>query len=576
MNPPAVLEKCPTGIAGFDEFTLGGLPRNRTSLVCGSAGCGKTLFGVQFLVRGAIDYGEPGVFLSFEETAEDLGKNVSSLGFDLKGLEKRGLLSIDHLHFERSEILESGEYDLEGLFLRLNHAIETVGAKRVVIDTLETLFGALSNGAILRAELVRLFRWLKERGVTALVTAERGDGGLTRHGIEEYVSDCVILLDHRVVEQISTRRIRVVKYRGSSHGSNEYPFLIDQDGIHVVPITGASLTHGASEERVSTGVPQLDRMLGGKGFYRGSTTLVSGTAGTGKSTLGAIFAEAACRRREKCLYFSFEESPAEFMRNMRSIGVDLEPWQKKGLLGFSSSRPTSHGLEMHLGMMHKRLDEFRPSVVVVDPISNFVRAGTEADAHMMLVRLVDFLKSRNVTTLLTALSGEGSRVEDLNTGISSVVDTWLVVKGVEAHGERNRGLYVLKSRGTAHSNQVREFFLSDHGIQLLEVYQGQEGVLMGAARVAREAREEAATRSRQRDADRRRTDLERRRALMEQQISALRAEFQAHEAEVRQLLAEEETGDRKRSLDRTSTRKLRRADPAGKGNSGQAVHRGSG
>lgn len=511
-----VLEKCPTGIAGFDEFTKGGIPRERTTLLCGAAGCGKTLFGIHYLVKGALEYGEPGVFLSFEETAEDLEKNVSSLGFDLADLERRGLLSIDHLHFERREILESGEYDLEGLFIRLNHAIESVGAKRVVIDTLETLFGALSNEAILRAELVRLFRWLKDRRITAVITAERGEGGLTRHGIEEYVSDCVVLLDHRVVEQISTRRIRVVKYRGSSHGSNEYPFLIDESGIHVVPITSAALSHEASDERVSTGIPRLDRMLGGNGFYRGSTVLVSGTAGTGKSSLGAIFADAACRRREKCLYFSFEESPAEFMRNMRSIGIDLERWRKKDLLSFSASRPTTHGLETHLAMLHKVVSEFRPSVVVVDPISNFVKAGTGADAHLMLVRLVDFLKSRKITSMMTALTGDGGNLEETNVAISSVVDTWIVLKGIDSHGERNRALHVLKSRGMAHSNQIREFLLTDNGIELVDVYTGPEGVVMGAARLAREASDSAAAVSREVEGYRRKADLKRRRASMEE------------------------------------------------------------
>jgi circadian clock protein KaiC len=504
-----VLEKCPTGIAGFDEFTLGGIPRERTTLVCGAAGCGKTLFGIQFLVRGALDYGEPGVFLSFEETSEDLEKNVSSLGFDLPALERRGLLSIDHVHFERSEILESGEFDLEGLFVRLNHAIESVGAKRVVIDTLESLFGALSDQALLRAELVRLFRWLKDHRITAVVTAERGQAGLTRHGIEEYVSDCVVLLDHRVVDQVSTRRIRVVKYRGSSHGSNEYPFLIDESGIHVVPITGVRLSHQASDERVPTGIPRLDRVLGGNGFYRGSTVLVSGSAGTGKSSLGAFFADAACRRREKCLYFSFEESPAEFMRNMRSIGIDLERWRKKKLLSFSSSRPTSHGLEMHLALMHKGIEEFRPSVVVVDPTGNFVKAGTRGDAHLMLVRLVDFLKSRNITALLTALT-DGDSSEGTNTEVSSLVDTWIVLKDIESRGERNRGLQVLKSRGTAHSNQIQEFLLTDHGIDLVDVYTGPGRMLMGSARVAREARNSAATISRERKTRRRKSDLEKR------------------------------------------------------------------
>jgi circadian clock protein KaiC len=568
-----VLGKCPTGIAGFDQFTLGGIPRDRTTLLCGAAGCGKTLFGIQFLVRGALDYGEPGVFLSFEETAEDLGKNVASLGIDLADLERRGLLSLDHLRFERSEIQESGEYDLEGLFLRLDHAIESIGAKRVVIDTLETLFGALSNEAILRAELVRLFRWLKDRRITAVITAERGDGGLTRHGIEEYVSDCVVFLDHRVVDQISTRRVRVVKYRGSAHGSNEYPFLIDESGIHVVPITEAGLSHAASDERISTGIPRLDHMLGGKGFYRGSTVLVSGTAGTGKSSLAAHFADAACGRRERCFYFSFEESPAEFMRNMRSIGIDLERHSTKGLLSFSSSRPTAHGLEMHLALMHRAISDFRPSVVVVDPISNLIKAGTQADAHLMLVRLVDFLKSHNITTMLTALTGKGSYMEDTNTAISSVVDSWLVVRDLESQGERNRGLYVVKSRGTSHSNQIREFLLTARGIDLLDVYTGPEGVLMGTARLAREARDSTEAMARDREVQRRKLDLERRRASMEEQVSALRADFKTHELEVEELLAQAEHVEKQRQVDRISMARLRRADAQAGGNSGQDAKR---
>jgi circadian clock protein KaiC len=557
----AFLQKCPTGIAGFDEFTLGGVPRERTTLICGAAGCGKTLFGTQFLVRGALDYDEPGVLLSFEESAEELGKNVSSLGFDLAQLQSRGLLSIDHLDFERTEILESGEYDLEGLFLRLNHAIESVGAKRVVIDTLDVLFGALSNQVVLRGELVRLFRWLKDKRMTAIVTAERGQGNLTRNGIEEYVSDCVIVLDHRVVDQISTRWIRVVKYRGSSHGSNEYPFLIDHDGIHIVPVTGAALSHKASNERVSTGVLRLDRMLGGKGLYQGSTALVSGTAGSGKSSLAAFIADAACRRKEKCLYFSFEESPAEFMRNMRSIGLDLERHAKKELLSFSASRPTAHGLEMHLALMHKSVVELGPSVVVVDPVTNFVKAGTRSDAYLMLVRLLDFLKSRNITTVLTALAPDDASLEETHIGISSVVDTWMVLRDVENQGERNRALYVLKSRGTSHSNQVREFLLTDRGIDLIDVYTGPEGVLMGAARHAQQVRETAARTSREREVQRKKAELEKRRVLAEEQIRAVRDELREREEELKELLTETAFSEKQRNFNRDAMAKLRGADP---------------
>src|SRR4051812_23347799 len=320
------LRKARTGIEGFDEVTGGGLPAGRPAVICGSAGCGKTLFAMEFLVRGAIDFGEPGVFVAFEETEDDLIKNVRSLGFDLNDLVEKQLLAIDHIRIERSEIEEAGEFDLEGLFVRLGLAIDSIGAKRVVLDTLEALFSGFTNHAILRAELRRLFLWLKERGVTAVITAERGEGQLTRQGMEEYVSDCVILLDHRVSDQLSTRRLRIVKYRGSSHGTNEYPFLIDSDGISVIPITSLKLEFSAPNEFVSTGSAGIDAMLGGKGVYRNSTVLVSGTTGSGKSSIAAHFVSAACARGERCLYFAFEESPGQILRNMRSIGIDLEPW----------------------------------------------------------------------------------------------------------------------------------------------------------------------------------------------------------------------------------------------------------
>ncbi|HSD53839.1 MAG TPA: circadian clock protein KaiC [Burkholderiales bacterium] len=476
------LSKAPTGIQGLDEVTGGGLPRGRPTLVCGSAGCGKTLLAMEFLARGATELGEPGVFVSFEERAEELAQNVRSLGFDLDALAAEKKLLVDYVHVERSEIEETGEYDLEGLFIRLGHAIDSIGAKRVVLDTIETLFGGLSNEGILRAELRRLFRWLKDRKVTAIVTGERGDRTLTRHGLEEYVSDCVILLDHRVDEQLSTRRLRIVKYRGSAHGTNEYPFLIDEAGFSVLPITSLGLAQAASTERVSTGVPQLDTMLGGDGVYRGSTVLVSGTAGTGKTSLAAHFAHATCGRNERCLMFAFEESPSQLMRNMRSIGLDLEPWVRKGLLRVHASRPTFTGLEMHLATMHKQVQAFRPAMVIVDPISNFVSAGSTSQAAQMLVRLLDFLKSDGVTAVFTDLTSSGSPLEATAVGISSLVDTWLLVRNVELNGERIRALDVLKSRGMAHSNQAREFVLSRHGIELRDVYTGSEGVLTGSSR----------------------------------------------------------------------------------------------
>lgn len=538
-----VLEKAPSGIPGFDEITNGGFPFGRTSLICGAAGAGKTLFGLQFLVRGITDYDEPGVFIAFEETEEDLAQNVASLGFDLKGLVDSGKLALDHIRVERSEIEESGEYNLEGLFLRIGLAIQTVGAKRVVIDTLETLFGGLNDYGILRSELRRLFRWLKDQGVSAIITAERGEGTLTRHGLEEYVSDCVILLDHRVSEQISTRRLRVVKYRGSVHGTNEYPFLIDKDGITVMPITSAGLEHGVSAERISSGVPRLDAMLGGEGYYRGSTILVSGTAGAGKSSLSAHFADAACARGERCVYFAFEESPEQIKRNMRSIGIDLASHEAAGRLKFMASRPTAHGLETHLAIMHKVIREFQPHVVVVDPIGNLISAGNQEEAHLMVVRLIDFLKTQGITAMMTSLTGGGMAQEATEIAISSIVDTWLLVKSIEASGERNRGMYVLKSRGMNHSNQVREFVITSEGVDLVDVYIGPEGVLTGSARAQQEHKERAAKVQREQEIERKQRELERKRRQMEHEIEALRAAFEAEEAEIQRVIEQEQEAE---------------------------------
>ena len=465
---PGSLPKSPTGIDGLDEVTNGGLPRGRPTLVCGSAGCGKTLLAMEFLVRGAVQFDEPGVFLAFEETAGELAQNVRSLGFDLDDLIARKKLEVDYVHVDRSEIQETGEFDLEGLFVRLGFAIDTIGAKRVVLDTIETLFSGLSDASILRSEIRRLFRWLKDKDVTAIVTGERGDGTLTRHGLEEYVSDCVILLDHRVTEQVSTRRLRIVKYRGSSHGTNEFPFLIDEDGISVVPITSAGLDHPASDERVSTGVAALDEMLGGRGFLLGSSVLASGTAGTGKTSLAAHFADASCGRGQRCLFFSFEESPAQLLRNMRSVGLDLGRWLERGVLRIHSSRPTRFGLEMHLALMHKQVRDFRPDVVVVDPISNFLSAGSTIEAGTMLVRLIDLLKARQITTLFTNLVDGGKGGEQTDIEISSIIDTWLLLRDEERAGERASFLHILKSRGMPHSRSIRRFRLNDHGIELLD------------------------------------------------------------------------------------------------------------
>jgi circadian clock protein KaiC len=534
------LPKAATGILGLDEITGGGLPRGRPTLVCGGAGCGKTLLAMEFLVRGATEFGEPGVFLSFEETAEELAQNVRSLGFDLEDLAKQNKLLVDFVHVERSEIEETGEYDLEGLFIRLGHAIDSLGARRVVLDTVETLFGGLSNAAILRAELRRLFRWLKDQEVTAIITGERGDGTLTRHGLEEYVSDCVIVLDHRVTEQLSTRRLRIVKYRGTTHGTNEYPFLIDENGICVLPVTSLGLHHEASDERISTGVSRLDAMLGGQGVYRGSSLLISGTAGTGKTSLAAHFADASCRRGERCLYFAFEESESQLVRNMRAIGLDLAPWSKKSLLRFHATRPSAYGLEMHLSTLHKLVNEFQPQLVVVDPITTFIGAGTSVEAQSMLMRLIDFLKSQRITALFTSLTHGGNDLEGSQVGISSLIDTCLLLRDIELGGERNRGLYVLKSRGMAHSNQVREFLLTDHGVELKDVYVGPEGVLTGSMRLAQEAREEAATLHRQQEIERRQRELEHKRQALDAQIAAQRAQFEAEQDELMRLIAQEQ------------------------------------
>jgi circadian clock protein KaiC len=474
------LPKTKTGISGLDEITLGGIPTGRPTLICGGPGCGKTLFSIEFLVNGATRFNEPGVFITFEEKTEELTTNVASLGFDLDKLQKEKKLRLDYVRIERSEIEETGEYDLDGLFIRLEHAIDSVGAKRVVLDTIENLFAGLTNQGILRAELRRLFLWLKAKEVTAIVTGEQGDGKLTRHGLEEYVSDCVILLDHRVINQISTRRLRIVKYRGSAHGTNEFPFLIDEDGISVLPVTSLKLDRKVSSERISTGLPTLDEMFGGKGFYRGSSILVSGMAGTGKTSIAAFFVNEACKRNERAMYFAFEESPPQIIRNMKSIGLNLEPHIKKGLLQFQSSRPALYGLEMHLSTIYKLVREFKPKIVVLDPITNLVSVGLINEVNSMLLRLIDFLQGEGITVLLTALMKVMD--EKMDEGVSSLVDTWISVRDVESNGERNRVLYIMKSRGMKHSNQVREFIISNRGLNLVEIYIGPNGILVGSER----------------------------------------------------------------------------------------------
>ena len=462
--------KAPTGIKGLDEITDGGLPAGRPTLVCGNAGCGKTLLATEFLVKGATRFNEPGVLMTFEETSAELAENVASLGFDLDTLTRRRRLFIDHVHVERSEIEDSGDFDLDGLFVRLAHAIDAVEAKRVVLDTIESLFASLPNEAILRSELRRLFRWLKAKGVTAIITAERGDSTFTRQGLEEYVSDCVILLDHRVTEQISTRRLRIVKYRGSHHGTNEYPFLIDK-GIVVLPITSIGLENVASTKRISSGIPQLDALLGGKGFYRGSSVLVSGTPGTGKTSLAAAFANAACTRGERAIYFAFEESASEITRNMQSIGVDLQRWVKKGVLLFYARRPTAYGLETHLATMHQLVDEVKPSIAILDPISNLTSMGNAGDVYATLLHIIDSLKNRGVTSFCTSLTEAGVSLEHTAAGISSLADAWVILKDMGSDGDRRRGLYVVKSRGMPHSSNIRELQLTATGIRLSDLRQ---------------------------------------------------------------------------------------------------------
>ncbi len=533
------LQKCLTGIKGLDEITGGGFPQGRPTLICGGTGCGKTLLAMEFLIRGVTLYNEPGLYMSFEEKSEELIKNFASLGFDLNDLMARKKLALDYVYIERSEIEETGEYDLEGLFIRLGYAIDTIGAKRVVLDTIEALFSGFSNENILRAELRRLFTFLKGKGVTAIITGEQGDRTLTRFGLEEYVADCVIFLSHNVADQIATRRMRIVKYRGSSHGTNEYPFLIDEQGFSVMPISSIGLDHAASVERVSTGIDRLDTMLGGKGYYRGSSILITGTAGTGKSSMAAHFVDAACRRGERCLYFAFEESRNQIIRNMHSIGIDLEQWIEKGLLSFRNSRPSLYGLEMHLVTMHKAVESFAPSIVVIDPISNLAAAASEIEVKSMLSRLIDYLKMKGLTTFCTDLTSTTVSLERTEVGISSLMDSWLLLLAKDESGERNRCLYILKSRGMAHSNQVREFILTDIGAQLQDVYVGAGVVLTGSARVAQEALEKAESLDRNQEIGRKQRDIERKKTVIEAQVAALQTGFEAEKDDLERSIAQE-------------------------------------
>ncbi|PKN62991.1 MAG: KaiC 1 [Deltaproteobacteria bacterium HGW-Deltaproteobacteria-15] len=554
------LEKSATGIKGLDEITGGGLPKGRPTLIAGGAGSGKTTIAMEFLLRGAIQYKEPGVFVSFEENERELTENFASLGYDLQDLASQKKVSLEHIFIERSQIEETGEYDLEALFIRLAYAIDSIGAKRIVLDTIEVLFSGLNNGSILRAELRRLFRWLKQRKITALITGEKGDGTLTRHGLEEYVADCVIILDHRAAEQVTTRRLRVLKYRGTFHGTDEYPFIIDEKGVSVFPITSAGLDHEVSSERISTGIPRLDAMLGGKGFYRGSSILVSGTAGTGKTSIASYFASETCRKGERCLYFAFEESMNQIVRNMRMIGIRLDPLVKKGLLRFQPARPTSHGLETHLSLIHKLVDEFNPSVAIFDPITNFISVGSEGEIKSMVTRLIDYLKMRQITALFTNLTRGGQNLETTETAVSSLMDTWMLVRDIEMGGERTRGIYVMKSRGMSHSNQIREFQISDRGIDILDVYVGPEGVLTGSARASLEAKEKADALSREQEIERKKNEIERKKDILDAKIKAMQATFESEKEDLERAIEQEKLARTGVADQRRRMALLRKAD----------------
>jgi circadian clock protein KaiC len=562
--------KSPTGISGLDDVTLGGLPQGRPTLVCGGPGSGKSLLGIEFIVNGATQFGESGVIITFEEKANELAANVASLGFDLEKLQRTGKLRVDYVHVDKTEIQETGEYDLSGLFIRMAHAIESVKAKRILLDTIENLFLGLENTAVLRSEIRRLFYWLKERGMTAVVTGERGEKTLTRQGLEEYVSDCVILLDHRIENQISTRFLRVVKYRGTLHGTNEYPFLIDKEGISVLPITSLGLKYNVSSQKISSGIPSLDRMLdAGKGFFRGSSILISGSAGTGKTSIAGSFVHAACGRNERSLFFAFEESPQQIMRNMKSIGMDLTSYVENGLLQFHSARPTIHGLEMHLVEIHKKVQTFKPKVVVLDPITNLITVGSIREVRSMLIRLIDYLLTSQITVMFTALNSHDQEPERADEGVSSLVDTWITVKDIESNGERNRALYIMKSRGMKHSNQVREFKITNEGLELVDVYLGPNGILVGSAREAQQLEELTGQELRQYGAAKTDLTLQRKRTVLEAEIAGLRETFESLKDELGRTYEEEQMRKDilKRNREELAQRRYLNSEKDKKGNS---------
>ena len=559
----AMLQKCPTGIDGFDEITGGGLPMGRPTRVCGSAGSGKTLFAMGFVVNGAIQFDEPGVFISFEESEIELAQNMASIGWDLPALSNEKKLFLDHIYIEKSEIQETGEYNLDGLFIRIETAVNAVNAQRIALDTLEALFSGFTNEAFLRAEIRRLFRWLKMKGLTAVITGEQGKHTLTRHGLEEYVSDCVVSLENQVIDRVATRRMRVIKYRGSGHGTNEYPFLLAETGVTVFPVTSLEMNYSVSLQRISSGVSRLDTMLGDKGYYRGSSVLVSGTAGTGKSSLGASFAAAACQRGERAIYFSFEEPPDQIIRNMGSIGIDLRSYVEQKALLFRSVRATTHGLETHLSIMIRQIAEIQPTVVVIDPISELSNIAGKKDAKEMLLRIIMYLKRSGITVLFTDLSHQGVLQESTQTAISSLMDTWILLRDIELNGERNRGLYILKSRGMKHSNQIREFLITSDGIQLKDVYVGPGGVLTGTARVIQEAADQTERLSRDQRVGRLRRVLQSKEKVMQNRIEELRGAFATEREELESIISEAEAREKDITADRVKMGQMRGQDEKG-------------
>jgi len=555
------IDKSPTGIEGFDEITMGGLPRARPTLVCGKAGSGKTLFAVEFIYKGAKEFDEPGVFVAFEETPEELQKNVASLGWDLQELISSKKLIIEHIQINPSEIIETGEYTLDGLLLRLEAAIDEIGAKRLAIDTLEVLFGSYTNNFILRSEIQRLFRFLKKRKITTLITGEKGEGRLTRHGLEEYVSDCVISLEHSLNKGIATRRLRVVKYRGSRHGTNEYPFFIDKDGFSLMPITDLEMNYDISSEKLSTGISRLDTMFGGEGIYRGSSILISGTAGTGKSTLAMTFAKASCQRGEPCLFISFEEAPNQIIRNMHSVGFKLDKFLKKELLHFYSTRPTMMGLEEHLYMLQSLIEKNGPQMVIVDPITNLLSISSDLEVKWMFTRLIDYIKRKNITIVMTDLTEQDNFYRESSTvGISSLIDTWIFLRDMENGGEKNKGLYILKARGLNHSNQIREFRITSGGINLLDVYTGPGGVLTGSARIAQMVNDKLEELKRNQQIESKQKQLELMRKHMELKIAEIKAEFAKQETELQQLIEQERVKQQMVEAAKKEMAKSRRAD----------------